>query len=130
MRSLDPRAAWTLLQQNPEAVLVDCRTEIEFMYVGHPLGAEHVAWQDGPDWEIDPEFVDKVKRLVRKDLSRPVLLICRSGHRSACAGDALEMAGFSNVINVVEGFEGPLDENYHRGKLGGWRFRGLPWQQS
>ena len=40
------------------------------------------------------------------------------------------MAGFSNVINVVEGFEGPLDENYHRGKLGGWRFFGLPWQQS
>ncbi len=130
MRSLDPRAAWTLLQQNPEAVLVDCRTEIEFMYVGHPVGAEHVAWQEGPDWEIDPEFVDKVKRLVRNDLTRPVLLICRSGHRSACAGDALEQAGFSSVINVVEGFEGPLDENYHRGKLGGWRCRGLPWQQS
>ena len=130
MRSLDPRAAWTLLQQNPKAVLVDCRTEIEFMYVGHPVGAEHVAWQEGPDWEIDPEFVDKVKRLVRNDLTRPVLLICRSGHRSACAGDALERAGFSSVINVVEGFEGPLDENYHRGKLGGWRCRGLPWQQS
>ena len=130
MRSLDPRAAWTLLQQNPEAVLVDCRTEIEFMYVGHPVGAEHVAWQEGPVWEIDPEFVDKVKRLVRNDLTRPVLLICRSGHRSACAGDALEQAGFSSVINVVEGFEGPLDENYHRGKLGGWRCRGLPWQQS
>jgi rhodanese-related sulfurtransferase len=130
MRSLDPRAAWTLLQQNPEAVLVDCRTEIEFMYVGHPVGAEHVAWQEGPDWEIDPEFVDKVKRLVRNDLTRPVLLICRSGHRSACAGDALEQAGFSSVINVVEGFEGPLDENYHRGELGGWRCRGLPWQQS
>ncbi len=130
MRSLDPRAAWTLLQQNLEAVLVDCRTEIEFMYVGHPVGAEHVAWQEGPDWEIDPEFVDKVKRLVRNDLTRPVLLICRSGHRSACAGDALEQAGFSSVINVVEGFEGPLDENYHRGKLGGWRCRGLPWQQS
>ena len=130
MRSLDPRAAWTLLQQNPKAVLVDCRTEIEFMYVGHPVGAEHVAWQEGPDWEIDPEFVDKVKRLVRNDLTRPVLLICRSGHRSACAGDVLERAGFSSVINVVEGFEGPLDENYHRGKLGGWRCRGLPWQQS
>ena len=115
MRSLDPRAAWMLLQQNPEAVLVDCRTEIEVMHVGHPF---------------DPEFVDKVKQLVRNDLNRPVLLVCRSGHRSACAGDALEMAGFSSVINIVEGFEGPLDENYHRGKLGGWRFFGLPWQQS
>jgi len=71
-----------------------------------------------------------VKRLVRGDLTRPVLLICRSGHRSMFAGEALEAAGFSAVINVLEGFEGPLDEQYHRGTLGGWRWRGLPWQQS
>ena len=37
---------------------------------------------------------------------------------------------FVNVINVSEGFEGPLDDNYHRGTLGGWRFHGLPWQQN
>ncbi|MBS1145614.1 MAG: rhodanese-like protein [Proteobacteria bacterium] len=130
MQHLDPLAAHTLLQENPEAVLVDCRTEIEHMYVGHPAGAEHVAWQEGPDWEIDPEFADKVKRLVRNQLDRPVLIICRSGHRSLHAGDALEAAGFSNVINVLEGFEGPLDEHFHRGTLGGWRFRGLPWYQT
>ncbi len=130
MQQLDPRAAHALLQQRPEAILVDCRTEIEHMYVGHPVGAEHVAWQEAPDWDIDPEFADKVKRLVKGDLTRPVLLICRSGHRSAYAGEALEAAGFSTVINVLEGFEGPLDENYHRGTLGGWRHRGLPWQQS
>lgn len=130
MQQLDPSAAYALLQQNPEAVLVDCRTEIEHMYVGHPLGAEHIAWQEAPDWEIDPEFVDKVKRLVKRDLRRPVLLICRSGHRSLYAGEALVAAGFTDVINVLEGFEGPLDENFHRGTLGGWRFRGLPWQQS
>jgi len=130
MQLLDPLAAYALLQANPEAVLVDCRTEIEFMYVGHPAGAEHVAWQEGPDWEIDPEFTDKVKRLVRNKLDRPVLIICRSGQRSIHAGDALETAGFSQVINVLEGFEGPLDEHYHRGTLGGWRFRGLPWFQT
>jgi len=130
MHHLDPGAAHALLQKNPQAVLVDCRTEIEHMYVGHPIGAEHVAWQEGPDWEVDPEFVDKVKRLVKRDLSCPVLLICRSGHRSLYAGEALEAAGFSAVINVLEGFEGPLDENFHRGTLGGWRQRGLPWQQS
>jgi rhodanese-related sulfurtransferase len=130
MLHLDPLAAHALLQEKPEAVLVDCRTEIEHMYVGHPAGAEHVAWQEAPDWDIDPEFVDKVKRLVRNDLNRPVLLICRSGQRSIHAGDALETAGFTNVINILEGFEGPLDENYHRGTLGGWRFRGLPWFQT
>ena len=130
MRSLDPSAAYALLQENSDAVLVDCRTEIEHMYVGHPVGAEHVAWPEGQDWDIDPKFAEKVKRLVRNELSRPVLLICRSGQRSADAGVALEAAGFTDVTNIVEGFEGALDENYHRGNLGGWRFRGLPWQQS
>lgn len=130
MQHLDPNAAHLFLQQTPEAVLVDCRTEIEHMYVGHPIGAEHVAWQEGPDWEIDPDFAAKVKRLLKGDLARPVLLICRSGVRSLAAGEALEAAGFSQVINVVEGFEGPLDEDFHRGTLGGWRYRGLPWQQS
>ncbi|RIX48391.1 MAG: rhodanese-like domain-containing protein [Rhodocyclales bacterium GT-UBC] len=130
MRHLDPLAAYAFMQQRPEAVLVDCRTEIEFLYVGHPVGAEHVAWQEAPDWEIDPGFVDNVKYLVRGNLERPVLVICRSGHRSLHAADALETAGFANVINVLEGFEGHRDENNHRGTLGGWRFRGLPWQQT
>lgn len=130
MQHLDPNAAYAFLQQTPEAVLVDCRTEIEHMYVGHPVGAEHVAWQEAPDWEIDPDFARKVGRLVKGDLSRPVLLICRSGNRSIFAGEALEAAGFQQVINVTEGFEGPLDDNFHRGTLGGWRLRGLPWQQS
>lgn len=130
MQHLAPVAARAFLQAHPRAILIDCRTEIEHMYVGHPVGAEHVAWQEAPDWDIDPEFVDKVKRLVGGDLARPVLLICRSGHRSVYAGEALEAAGFSAVINVLEGFEGPLDDHYHRGTVGGWRHRGLPWQQS
>ena len=130
MQHLDPSAAHAFLLQRPEAVLLDCRTEIEHMYVGHPVGAEHVAWQEGPDWEIDPGFADKVRRVLKGDLARPVLLICRSGSRSVDAGEALEAAGFSNVINVLEGFEGPLDDDFHRGTQGGWRFRGLPWQQS
>ena len=130
MEHLDPLAAYALLQNDPAAILVDCRTEIEFMYVGFPVGAEHVAWQEGPDWEIDPTFTNKVARLVNEDKTRPLLVICRSGRRSVAAAEALEAAGFTRVINVLEGFEGPLDENYHRGTLGGWRFHGLPWYQS
>lgn len=130
MQHLTPKAASKYLLETPEAVLVDCRTETEYLYVGHPVGAEHVAWQEGPDWEIDPAFADKVKRMLKGELRRPVLLICRSGRRSLEAGEALEAAGFSAVINVLEGFEGDLDERFHRGTLGGWRFHGLPWQQS
>ena len=130
MQHLDPIAAHAYLQEHPDAVLVDCRTEIEFMYVGHPVGAEHVAWQEVPDWEIDPRFAERVARLVKGERTRPVLLICRSGRRSVDAGEVLEAAGFPTVINVLEGFEGELDDDFHRGTLGGWRFHGLPWQQS
>lgn len=130
MQHLDPLAAHAFLQEQSEAILLDCRSETEFMYVGHAVGAEHIAWQDGPDWEIDPDFVRKVRRLVKDDLSRPLLLICRSGSRSQSAGQQLEDAGFTRIINVEEGFEGPLDDDFHRGTQGGWRFRGLPWQQS
>jgi hypothetical protein len=30
----------------------------------------------------------------------------------------------------VHGFEGERDENDHRGRLNGWRFDGLPWEQT
>ena len=93
-------------------------------------GRQHVAWREAPEWEVDPEFSNKVKHLVAGNLARPVLLICRSGVRSREAGEALEAAGFATVINVSEGFEGALDEHHHRGTLGGWRFHGLPWHQN
>ena len=130
MQHIDPVTAHQFLLDHAEAVLLDCRSKTEFMYVGHAVGSEHVAWQDGPEWAIDPEFVRKVRRLVKDDLARPLLIICRSGNRSVDAGRALEAAGFTRIINVLEGFEGPLDEQYHRGTQGGWRFHGLPWQQS
>jgi rhodanese-related sulfurtransferase len=58
-----------------------------------------------------------------------VVLICRSGNRSVDAGLALESAGFTKVYNVLEGFEGDLDDHHQRGNIGGWRKHGLPWEQ-
>ena len=77
---------------------------------------------------MNAEFADEVLREAG-DKERPVLLICRSGKRTLDAGAALEEAGFKDVTNVLEGFEGELDENFHRGTLGGWRKAGLPWEQ-
>jgi rhodanese-related sulfurtransferase len=127
MKHLKPKEAHSFLQSNAQAVLIDCRSEMEYFFVGHPLGAQHVAWNDGPDWEINPHFVGQVKKVA--SMNRPVVLICRSGHRSIDAGLALEHAGFAEVYNVLDGFEGPLDEDHHRGNLGGWRKDGLPWEQ-
>jgi len=59
-----------------------------------------------------------------------VVLICRAGNRSISAGQALERAGFTEVFNVLDGFEGPLDEHHRRNRIAGWRKEGLPWEQS
>jgi rhodanese-related sulfurtransferase len=128
MKHLKPRDASAFLHDNPHAVLVDCRSEMEYLFVGHPTGAAHVAWNDGPDWDIYPHFVGQVKKIA--SMNRPVVLICRSGQRSIAAGVELEKAGFTEVYNVLEGFEGALDENHRRGTLGGWRKEGLPWEQT
>ncbi|MDE1989862.1 MAG: rhodanese-like domain-containing protein [Betaproteobacteria bacterium] len=128
MKHLTPKEAHAFLQAEPEAVFVDVRSEMEHMFVGHPHGSVLVPWIDGPDWDINPNFVPQVKKLASSE--RPVVLICRSGKRSMDAGQALEKAGLSNIYNVLHGFEGDLDEHHHRNAINGWRHDGLPWGQT
>jgi rhodanese-related sulfurtransferase len=129
MKHLPPKEAHAFLQEHPDAAFIDVRSEIEFLYVGHPVGADHIPWQDAPDWEINANFVREVKARTAGVLDRPVVLICRSGKRSVAAGETLERAGFLEIANVLHGFEGDLDAKFHRGNINGWRFDGLPWQQ-
>jgi rhodanese-related sulfurtransferase len=128
MDHLHPTKAYEVIKDDPNTLLIDCRTEVEFFYVGHPTDAINIEWNTAPEFEINPHFADQVLRMAgRKD--RPVILICRSGKRSVDAGLELERHGFTNVSNVLEGFEGELDHEHHRGNLGGWRKHSLPWRQ-
>jgi len=129
IENLDPPQVWDLLQQNSDAVMIDVRTKVEHSFVGHPPGAIHVPWKEYPDWQINPNFVAEVKKVV-PNFNAPILLLCRSGQRSLEAARVLEQTGYKLLINIENGFEGPLDENKHRGNLGGWRFHNLPWEQS
>ena len=58
-----------------------------------------------------------------------MILICRSGKRTLDVDLALEAAGFSDVVNRVHGFEGDLDDTFHRSTLNGRRLDGLPWEE-
>ena len=134
--TITPKQAWQLLKDDPRAVLVDIRSTMEFLFVGHPTSALHVAWIDEPEWTVNPHFVTDVRKVMLGGATAhgdiggaPVILICRSGKRSIDAGTALLQAGFNSVYNVGEGFEGELDDHHHRGSVGGWRFHGLPWEQ-
>jgi rhodanese-related sulfurtransferase len=119
--------AWDFLQKNPKAKLIDIRSSMEFLFIGHPTDSIHIGWMEEPDWEINPNFVEDIKN-VQTD-NRPVVMICRSGNRSEQAGDQLLEAGLTNIYHITDGFEGDRDDNNHRGTLNGWRFHGLPWEQ-
>lgn len=130
MKHLSPIETEAFLAAHPEALFVDVRMELEYLYVGHPPGIVHVAWYEYPEMQPDvARFVQQLRREAGGALDKPVVLLCRSGTRTLAAGAALEAAGFSQVVNVLHGFEGDPDENFQRGKLNGWRHDGLPWEQ-
>lgn len=129
-----PEQTWQILSENPDAVLIDVRTDAEWSYVGIPdlvaIGKKTklVALQNFPAMDVNPEFAKQVEDTgIKKDA--PVLFICRSGQRSRNAAMILAQRGFEHCYNVAEGFEGTLDGDRHRGVSGGWKFRGLPWVQ-
>ena len=133
---LSPKEAARMLHEDPRAVLIDIRSNMEFLFVGHPVGAVHVPWIDEPDWQVNPNFVTEVRKVMLGGVvcegdegCAPVILICRSGKRSKDAGRKLLEAGFKQVFHVAEGFEGELNEHHQRSSVGGWRFAGLPWEQ-
>ena len=125
---LSPNEASQYLEQLSGALLIDVRDPVEFAFVGHPGGAVNVPWKTAPGWQINPDFIGLIRRLAPES-DRPLFLLCRSGQRSLDAAKALADAGYQNLTNIEEGFEGPLDAARHRSTLGGWRFHGLPWEQ-
>jgi rhodanese-related sulfurtransferase len=127
MKHLTPLETAAFLHTNPDAVFIDCRSEWEFLFVGHPKDSLLIPWYEGTDWDLNPRFLGEVR--MAASMNRPVVLICRSGKRTVEAGQALESAGFREVVNVLHGFEGELDEHFQRGRLNGWRHDGLPWEQ-
>lgn len=122
-----PAVAWELVSTQG-VLLVDVRTGEERKFVGHVPDSLHVPWATGTALTRNPRFARELEsKIGGKD--SVVLLLCRSGKRSALAAEAAAKAGFTNVFNVLEGFEGEIDERQQRGKADGWRFHGLPWVQ-
>ncbi len=133
---ITPLQAWKLLADNPRAVLVDVRTEAEWRFVGVPdlssLGREvvYIEWNMS-NGMYNEQFADELKELVppaAADEERPVVFLCRSGNRSIGAAEVATDVGINPAFNVLDGFEGHLDADGHRGGTG-WRAVGLPWKQ-
>lgn len=127
------------------ALLVDIRTQAEIAFVGEAdavdanipyLLADFSAWDDKKarfQLSPNPNFVNKVGELVSKaglQKDSTIILMCRSGDRSAKAANDLTKAGYTNAYSLVEGFEGDVAKdgpNAGKRTVNGWKNAGLPW---
>ena len=125
--TVSPQDAW-LLFSTGAARIVDVRTEEERQFVGYVPGTLHVPWMVGTTLKHNPQFSLQLAEQVAKD--EIILLLCRSGRRSAQAAEVAAKAGFRRVFNIRQGFEGDLDSEGRRGFSNGWRYQNLPWQQN
>lgn len=110
------------------ATIVDVRTRFEAEYVGRIPGTPLIEWKPLGASEPNRAFIEQLDAL--PDKREHLLFLCRSGVRSHAAALAATTAGHRHAFNILEGFEGDLDDERHRGMRGGWRRAGLPWIQS
>ena len=131
--------AMSILTSDKDAVLIDVRSQPEWQFVGVPdlseIGKAPVLleWQSYPAMGLNAGFVDALgAELKRRNVTAetPLLFLCRSGARSRSAAVAMAAQGHSRCLNIAGGFEGPLDEEGHRGTVDGWKALRLPWAQN
>ena len=127
--AVTPQEAFTLLQHDPRAKLVDVRTNAERDWVGRVAVPESqhvtVQWATYPGGVPNPDFAVQLEQAARKD--EVLLFLCRSGVRSRHAARVATEHGFAESYDILEGFEGDRDAEGHRKTVGGWCQAGLPW---
>ena len=134
VEDVSPRQVWDALRSDPDARLVDVRTDAEWTYVGMPDLAETgqppvpIPWQVFPAMQANQGFVDDMRQAGLTPDNK-LYFLCRSGVRSQAAAKAAQAAGFPYAFNIADGFEGPPDEEGHRGRRAGWKADALPWRQ-
>jgi rhodanese-related sulfurtransferase len=138
---LTAREAYAKWVAEPDKVkIIDVRTPEEYLFVGHPP----MAWKIPVsiqiyEWDHEkkkfpmkplPDFVSRCSEVAKPDDT--LMLLCRSGGRSAIAVNLLAQAGFKNVYNIVDGMEG--DANADSDSVAqaqplkdGWKNSGCPW---
>jgi rhodanese-related sulfurtransferase len=130
------KEAYAQWQAAPDKVkIIDTRTPEEFLFVGHP----EMAWKipvaiQVYQWDAEkkqfpmkplPDFAARVSQIAKSDDT--LMVMCRSGGRSAIAANMLAKAGFKNVYNVVDGMEGDANGDSASVPHGGWKNSGCPW---
>ena len=145
---MTPKEAYDMKMHNPSVLFVDIRTPEETAFVGMTdLVDANVPYKVFPSLD-EVKFDDKAKTFSLESNSgfslriaslvtekggnknSPIILMCRSGDRSAAAANLLAADGYTKVYSVVEGFEGDLGKTSGRRDQNGWKNAGLPWGYS
>ena len=135
------KEAYEMWRGDQEKIRVlDVRTPEEYVFVGHPAMAHNIpiqtfnykmaAWKQGPLMTANPNFIAEVGRKFKT--SDTILVICRSGNRSAAAVNVMASAGFKTAYSVTDGFEGdrvknPSSSFYGKRFKNGWKNADIPW---
>jgi rhodanese-related sulfurtransferase len=150
--------AYDMLNTVPNTYLIDVRTRAEYQYVGHPYNAYLFPYmilgdalvKTGEKYEYktikNKDFLTEINKLFKK--TDNLLIMSRDGSISALAAKELSSAGFKNIFDIKDGFEGPdfpaFDdqdlhkyyrqlakrnkiEGYQQRRHYGWQWWGLPW---
>ena len=127
--------AWEILKKNSGAHLIDVRTEAEIIFVGYPtlksIDKEviFIPWLFYPGSILNQDFKKILcEQFINKD--DHLLFICRTGGRSGHAAIVSSEFGYKNCYNIEDGFEGDMNSLRQRGKISGWKFFNLPWEQT
>ncbi len=134
-----------MMKNMDNALFLDVRTPSELNYLGVVTVMDAnvpTDTMDGSAWDEkksryarkhnDNFVADVDARLKEKGLKKTdtVILMCRSGDRSAKAVDVLAKNGYTKVYTVVDGYEGgKVKKGKNKGKRlkEGWKNEGLPW---
>ena len=123
-----------------EIKVLDVRTLEEYIYVGHapmawniPLATQTHEWDADKGYfayQPNTDFITQVKEVAAP--SDTLLVMCRSGGRSAMAVNLLAENGFTNVYQITDGVEGdkvkdPNSSFKGQRLVNGWKNSGAPW---
>jgi rhodanese-related sulfurtransferase len=146
---LSAEQAYAFVSRRPERVLfLDIRSPEEVNFLGMPRVADanipfemlspYREWDETRHrfkMQANPHFVTDVARALSHkglDQGSPIILLCRSGHRSARAANLLAILGYNQVYTVVDGYEGDKARSgLHKAErlVTGWKNAGLPWSE-
>lgn len=145
---LTPQEAYNLMKtEGASTLFVDIRTQAELMFVGYSelidVNIPYINY-DYSDWD---DKINEFKRIPNSNFSLAIenalakkglagkkdvriIVMCRSGDRSARAVDLLAKLGYTNAWSQIEGFEGDkAQEGPQKGQrvVNGWKLANLPW---